>query len=422
MNRYLSANYVERFRCDGVACGARCCRGWSIGLTDADRRRLSQALTRATGMKNPCSLTVESRGKKAQKSLHTYRIRFDENGKCPYLRDDQNCEVHATIGEQALPDICSQYPREVNVIGSTSEVWATLACPEAARVCLFSATGADCVELEDVSNIRHINNVLEITEQTSDYYAYLDEVRRGIVSVLKKKELPLRTRLFAIAYLGHRTASYFHSKATTVDRSRLKADLASVSELSFLRSLSKELESNSVPGNYAVSLITSVLENGSDSNPIASESPEQLGSMESQSLQITTEKWLQTWLEFSLNRLRWEKDFADTVEIAFENYCKVFWMKDWYIHSPNLLVHAVACILRVAVMRYRLFNSERLTEVVESEGETAKKRIFETVLLDVVADTTRMIDHDNGFRKSLHAALAKRKMEDLAHACILLMI
>jgi hypothetical protein len=73
-------------------------------------------------------------------------------------------------------------------------------------------------------------------------------------------------------------------------------------------------------------------------------------------------------------------------------------------------------------MRYRLFNSERLCDLPEQESETEKRDCFEQVLLDVVTETSRMLDHDRAFRTSLHAALAKRKMEDLAHACILLMV
>jgi lysine-N-methylase len=422
MKRYLSAKYVEQFRCDGAACGARCCRGWAIGLTSQDRKRLEGGLSQAPLKLRSKKDAVEPNVVNSSNHVHPFRIRFNEQGVCPYLQSDLMCEVHATLGAPVLADLCAQYPREVGVLGDQSEMWATLACPEAARLCLFSEEGADLVELVDVPGLRHVNNLLEISGATPDYQAYLDEVRRHVIGLLSLKQYPLRSRLLAVAYLGHRTASYFHDKANSVERRRLLADMNTVLGPAFLVGLGKELDSNSVPGNYAMALISSVVQTDLTASSLTNQVGNVPAAASNNSPDFTTEVWLQNWMDFCLKRQRWEKDFAPIVDLAFENYSKVFWLKDWFVYSPNLLVHAVACVLRIAVMRFQLFNQLALQQNVESQSLQERQKLLEKALLDIVTDTTRIIDHDRAFRRSLHEALAKRGMEDLAHAGILLMI
>jgi lysine-N-methylase len=420
MKRYLSAKYVEEFRCDGKACGAKCCRGWSIGLTEEDRKRLVLGLASAPVPLRLKRDAVVPNDPHSTNQLHPYSIRFDAQGVCPYLQDDLLCGVHANLGEPALADLCAQYPREVGAVGGEYEMWATLACPEAARLCLFSETGADLVELGDVTGLRHVNNLIAINANTTDYEAYLDEVRKFVVQILSRKEHPLQARLFAVAYFGQRTASYFSDKSKKVERRRLLSDMQTVSDSSFLSGLCRELETNVVPGNYAMALICSVIEAdlGTGLEPVASPRPVVNG----ESAEVTTEVWLQNWIEYCVKRQRWEQDFRDVVDRAIENYSKIFWLKDWYVYSPNLLVHSVACILRVAVMRFRLFNHPALQSLEEGSTAQQRKELFERTLLEVVGDVTRTIDHNRAFRRSLHEALARRNMEDLAHAGILLMI
>ncbi|MGC4069144.1 MAG: flagellin lysine-N-methylase [Polyangiaceae bacterium] len=410
MKRYLSAKYVEQFRCDGKACGARCCRGWSIGLTEEDRKRLIAGFASAPvplRLKRDAVVRNDSR---SNNQLHPYSIRFNEEGVCPYLEDDLLCGVHSTLGEGALADLCAQYPREVGTIGGEYEIWATLACPEAARLCLLSDSGADLVELVDVASLRHVNNLIAVNSNTTDYEAYLDEVRRFVVELLSRKEFSLQTRLFAVAYFGQRTATYFTDRSKQVDRRRLLADMATVREPSFLAGLNRELDSNAVPGNYAMALISSVIE--ADLGTCLESPNDEQPKVTTDTAEITSEAWLQNWIEYCTKRQRWEKDFRDVVDRAFENYSKVFWLKDWYVYSPNLLVHAVACILRVAVMRFRLFNHGALQQVVEGATSERHKELLERTMLEVVGDVTRTIDHNRAFRRSLHEALARRKMED----------
>ena len=428
MTRYLSAKYVDQFRCDGAACGARCCRGWSIEFTTQDKTRLERAIPSTAIELRRKLQAIQPFRNVASREMHTHQMQFNKEGHCRYLLPEQLCELHSTFGDRVLADICSQYPREVGKFGDQKEIWATLACPVAARLCLFDEAGADLVELNNVQGLRTINSQMDVNEHTPDYQAYLDEVRQFVIKLLSIKEYSLRERLFFVAYFGHRTKEYFHSGATQVDRRRLNADMRALLDPALLRGLAGELDLNHVPGNYAISLILSILphdtEHGSRSSAVAI--PTELASVAALGLkeatEITSDDWLQVWMEYSVKRLRWEQEFNPIVEQAVENYCKVFWLKDWYVVSPNLLVHAVACVLRVAIMRFRLFCCPALNRIEDGIAVAARRSILEEGILEVVTEVSRVIDHDRAFRTTLHEALAKRGMEDLAHAGILLML
>lgn len=428
MTLYKTAQYVAKFRCDGNACGARCCHGWSVELTQEDKARLEQHISPKLVQLRKKLSSVKVLQTKVPGHLHTHRMEFDEQGKCSFLTDSHTCEIHATLGDSAIADLCSQYPKEVGRVGSDYEVWATLACPIAAKLCLLDEQGADQIDTTDPYGIRMVNREFNVGANTLDYFAYLDEVRQFVVKVLSNRQFPLRDRLFFISYFGHRTAPYFRSDVLGIDRRQLQLDMALLGDEAFQKGLSAEIDTNSVPGNYAISLIYSIIEQNPTphapalstnlSIDLASASALRVRELET----ISSDEWLQAWMEYSIKRLRWEKPFGALIEQALENYSKVFWLKDWYVTSPNLLVHAVACVLRVSMVRFQLFTHPRLTQMDEAASLDERRLALEQTLLDVVTETTRVIDHDQAFRTSLHRALAKRGMEDLPHAGILLML
>jgi lysine-N-methylase len=426
---YLSAQYVEKFRCIGEACGSACCRGWSVQLTSKDRERLELALTEAPRPLRPLTHEVVSAPEGVASKTHPYVMKFDETGACPYVTADHRCQIHATVGEGALPGVCAQYPREVNQLGSKLELWASLSCPEAARLCLLHPQGADLVNVAEVAGLRYVNAHLEINDQTPDYVAYLDEIRSYLFELLSVKGHTLQKRMFFVAHFAHRISSYFHEHAKDIDRQRLKQDMTAVAKPSMLSELAAELDSLSISGAYAIALVEAVIgaRKGLSEYPAAmpTQTFAQASSYETSCVPKgipTTDPLLQNWLEYSVRRMLWEKDFAELLDQAFENYCKVFWMKEWYVQSPNLMAHATACMLRVAILRYRLFCHPALENPCQSMPLADRQALLERTLLTVVTEVARAIEHDRPFQKSLNVALARRGMQDLAHASMLLVL
>jgi lysine-N-methylase len=70
----------------------------------------------------------------------------NSDGECTLLTANRLCSVQAKHGESMMPAICNAYPRKYVRAGSRQSVYATLGCPETARVALSDPHALDMVE------------------------------------------------------------------------------------------------------------------------------------------------------------------------------------------------------------------------------------------------------------------------------------
>ncbi|HEY5961318.1 MAG TPA: flagellin lysine-N-methylase [Polyangiaceae bacterium] len=422
----LTAKYVERFQCIGPACEDTCCHGWSVQLTREDKKRLDVALDKAPEALRERKTAIVADPHADKSSPRPFVMQTTAEGYCQFLSPERLCQIHSTLGEQLLPGVCAQYPREVARFGGTREMWAALSCPEAVRLCLLSESGAELCELEEVPGLRHEQANLVIHDQTPDYQAYLDEIRRYVVELLSLRDFSVRARLFFIAYFAHRVGSYFDASTTTVDRKRLSHDMQALRDPNLLGQLAAELDSVSVPGTYAISLVASVTKSRTGLSAYPEPAWAHSEAFISPPLEahetLSTAAWLDSWIDYSTRRLRWENEFSGLLEQAFENYCKLFWMKEWYIQSSSLLAHANACLLRVAIVRHRLFTHPDLDSSTAGMSHDEKRQLLERKLVAVVTSVARAVEHDRPFLRVLNDALARHGMQDLAHTALLLLL
>jgi len=137
--------YVSKFRCIGPDCEDSCCIDWSVHVD-------KQSYLKIMAHPELKSLAEESMQSTSNKDDDWAMIRFNEQGKCPFLQKNQLCKIHALAGEDALSDTCRSYPRISRVRRYDRFESLSLSCPEAARQILFGAdafifesheTGAD---------------------------------------------------------------------------------------------------------------------------------------------------------------------------------------------------------------------------------------------------------------------------------------
>ena len=121
--RLCTPDYFDSFRCIAHLCEDTCCEAWEV-VVDEDT---------AAGYKT-CTAPI---GEKLRACLHhdgeDYIFRL-KNGRCPFLREDKLCEIHASIGEENLCRTCALYPRHIEEFGDRREMGLGLSCPESARL------------------------------------------------------------------------------------------------------------------------------------------------------------------------------------------------------------------------------------------------------------------------------------------------
>ena len=102
-------NYYKNFHCKADSCNHTCCAGWVIGIDEKSLKRF------------------EGDPEVASKI---------SDGRCPFLRDDNLCEMILKHGEDYLCDICKEHPRFYNDCNDHTEAGIGLVCEEACRLVL----------------------------------------------------------------------------------------------------------------------------------------------------------------------------------------------------------------------------------------------------------------------------------------------
>ncbi len=128
----IRPGYVSEFSCIGPDCEDSCCIDWSVHVD-------KQSYQKTMAHPELKSLAEDSMQIINNKEDDWAIIRFNEQGKCPFLQENKLCKIHALAGEDALSDTCRSYPRISRVRGVDSFESLSLSCPEAARKILFGA-------------------------------------------------------------------------------------------------------------------------------------------------------------------------------------------------------------------------------------------------------------------------------------------
>ena len=110
-------DYYKDFRCKADKCLHTCCAGWLVGIDEASVARFEKDPEVSSKMSDGCFV-------------------MRDDGRCPFLRDDNLCEMILKHGEDYLCDICREHPRFYNDMGDHIEAGIGLVCEEACRLVL----------------------------------------------------------------------------------------------------------------------------------------------------------------------------------------------------------------------------------------------------------------------------------------------
>ena len=116
-------SYFKDFKCIASACEDTCCAGWGI-VIDEETYNTYQNIESGFGEKVRSKI-VEEDGENV----------FVLNGEnCPFLNENNLCEIYKELGEKSLCYTCRQYPRYMEEFFDLREMGISLSCPEAARI------------------------------------------------------------------------------------------------------------------------------------------------------------------------------------------------------------------------------------------------------------------------------------------------
>ena len=94
-------SYYDEFHCIGSACSDTCCANWEIEVDEESAARYT-ALGGTLGERMKQHLIVEE---------NEAYFAMDENRRCPFLNQENLCDLILECGEDILCDICREHPR-----------------------------------------------------------------------------------------------------------------------------------------------------------------------------------------------------------------------------------------------------------------------------------------------------------------------
>ncbi len=122
--REFKPSYYDDFKCIADKCRHNCCIGWEIDV-DADTMIRYMTCPGEFGGKLRENISLEG---------DCPHFILGHNERCPFLNENNLCEIIINMGEDSLCQICNDHPRFVNCSEMREEVGLGMCCEEAARL------------------------------------------------------------------------------------------------------------------------------------------------------------------------------------------------------------------------------------------------------------------------------------------------
>ena len=158
-------DYYKEFRCKADKCLHTCCAGWLVGIDEESLSRFEKDPEIKRKISDGCFV-------------------MGPDGRCPFLRDDNLCEMILKHGEDYLCDICKEHPRFYNTFDDHIEAGIGLVCEEACRLVLECAKPFELIA-SDGTKMELPGYVAAVFDDTRSLLEKLSEISGGRMAASK---------------------------------------------------------------------------------------------------------------------------------------------------------------------------------------------------------------------------------------------
>lgn len=169
-------DYYKDFSCIAGECEATCCAGWQIVVDEASLKKYK-------------NVTGEFRerirdGVDFKEGVFCQK----EEKRCAFLNGRNLCDMYTALGEEALCETCTRYPRHIEEFENVREHTLSISCPVVARMILLKK--------EPVS---FYSEEREASDEIFDdfdpmFYEVLKESREELLAILQDRSLDFELR------------------------------------------------------------------------------------------------------------------------------------------------------------------------------------------------------------------------------------
>ena len=184
-------DYYFDFSCIADRCQDSCCIGWEIDI-DEDTCDYYRQVPGEFGQKLKKQMYVTREGENS--------FRLAEKGRCPFLDSCNLCEIYSQLGEEALSEVCTEYPRFAVEYGNVLQKCLSLSCEEVGRLVFTREEPVTILEVEQPDYEFAQEDEAEMTEGEPEadsgiWYAHMEELQVQAMKILQDRTRSIEDRM-----------------------------------------------------------------------------------------------------------------------------------------------------------------------------------------------------------------------------------
>lgn len=199
----IKPNVYDRFQCKGGACRRTCCAGWKITVGKSEYQDLKDKLNRET--------KILRRLAEKERSAQVYgEFVLDGKKGCPLQSDQGLCGLQLSLGPEALPSVCTFFPRRALRCGDEMQLSLTPACERVLELLLEQDDHLSFIRRkEPLPGIPAVQIYPEHRAPVWNHYIQLQEF---CLLLLQAEDVSLDHRMALLGLGLHEVNTYYENK------------------------------------------------------------------------------------------------------------------------------------------------------------------------------------------------------------------
>ena len=185
--KIVKPTFYKNFKCIAGDCPDSCCQGWEVDA-DSDSLEYYKTLDNSLEIKKRIDSVL------SKDEFDNKIFTLAPKKRCPFLNDENLCDMHIAIGGEHTPYTCRTFPRFIYDFGATREIGISFSCPVASDM-MYNTESFD-FETEVNSDLPTLNDI------DAEKYFLLYKGRAEAYKIAKDKNKSIRERLNDLLDLG----------------------------------------------------------------------------------------------------------------------------------------------------------------------------------------------------------------------------
>lgn len=185
--KIVKPTFYKTFKCIAGDCPDSCCQGWEVDA-DSDSLEYYKTLDNSLEIKKRIDSVL------SKDEFDNTIFTLAQKKRCPFLNDENLCDMHIAIGGEHTPYTCRTFPRFIYDFGATREIGISFSCPVASDM-MYNTESFD-FETDINSDLPTLNDI------DAEKYFLLYKGRAEAYKIAKDKNKSIRERLNDLLDLG----------------------------------------------------------------------------------------------------------------------------------------------------------------------------------------------------------------------------